>query len=76
MGTYPYAVEYQLPISKPFSNGKYRNGIKIYSFFFIVGFDNRYRIINRGEFTVILIGKDGGIKMKRDDQTRLMDILT
>ena len=27
-----------------------------------------------GEFTVILVGKDGGIKMKRQDQTELEDI--
>ena len=30
--------------------------------------------IARSEFTVILIGKDGGIKLNRQDQTRLEDL--
>jgi len=30
--------------------------------------------IARSEFTVILIGKDGGIKLNRQDQTRLEDV--
>jgi hypothetical protein len=30
--------------------------------------------ITRGEFAVILIGKDGGMKLNRRDQTQLMDI--
>ena len=30
--------------------------------------------ITRGRFTVILIGKDGGIKLKRSEQTSLKDI--
>ena len=30
--------------------------------------------IPRGEFTVILVGKDGGIKLKRQEHTQLNDI--
>ena len=30
--------------------------------------------VAQGEFTVILIGKDGGIKLNRQDQTRLEDL--
>jgi hypothetical protein len=30
--------------------------------------------VRQGEFTVILIGKDGGIKLSRQNQTRLEDI--
>ena len=30
--------------------------------------------VNPGEFAVLLVGKDGGIKLKRQDKTRLEDI--
>lgn len=32
--------------------------------------------VSQGEFRVILIGKDGGIKLKRQSQTRLEDIFS
>ena len=34
---------------------------------------NRYSV-NPGEFTVLLVGKDGGIKLKRQDEIRLEDL--
>jgi hypothetical protein len=30
--------------------------------------------VSRGEFAVILMGKDGGIKLRRQSQTKLTDI--
>jgi len=32
--------------------------------------------VNRGEFNVILIGKDGGVKLKREESTKLEDIFS